>query len=140
MSDETDARNITLNYDGGSMVMSVGNAKSIFGDDFKGLDPAPEEKEASVSQHTRTRVIGGDSRTINSYTYTYKSWPTAATSNARGGTVILMDWEGSNGTFSARVSGRISDAANYFHENATKTLTFRTSRGTKYGPFAEESE
>ena len=140
MSDETDARNITLNYDGGSMVMSVGNAKSIFGDDFAGLDPEPEEKTASVSGHSRTRIIGGSSKTISAYTYTYKSWPTSNASNAAGGTVILMNWEGSEGDFTARVSGSIADAAQFFHDNATKTLVFRTERGTKYGPFAEASE
>ena len=140
MSDETDARNITLNDDGGSMVMSVGNAKSIFGDDFDGLDPEPEEKTASVKKHNRVRVIGGTSKSIEPYTYTYKSWPTSNASNAAGGTVILMDWTGSDGSFTARVSGRIADAAQFFHDNATKTLVFRTERGTKYGPFAEASE
>ena len=140
MSEESDARNITLNYDDGSMTMSVGNAKDIFGDDFDGLDPDPVEKTASVKKHDRVRVIGGDTQSIEPYTYTYKSWPTSNASNAAGGTVILMEWEGSDGAFTARVSGRISDAAQFFHDNATKTLVFRTERGTKYGPFAEASE
>ena len=135
MSEEMDARNITLNYTGGSIQMSVGNAKSIFGEDFKDLNPEPEEKTASVKTHSRTRVIGGDSRQIESYTYSYKSWPTSNASNGAGGTVILMDWTGSDGSFSARVSGTIADAAQYFSDNVTKTLAFRTERGTKYGPF-----
>ena len=116
--------------------MSVGNAKSIFGADFDQLDPGPAETTVSVKKHDRVRVIGGPAKPIEPYTYTYMQWPTSDASNAGAGTVILMTWEGSDGAFTARVSGRISSAASYFATYTKKTLAFRTQRGTKYGPFA----
>lgn len=140
MADHMDGKQITLNYTGGSLEMSVGNAKSIFGDDFEGLNPDPEDVTVSVKQHPRVRVIGGDSKQIEGYTYTYKQWPTSLCSGAASGTVIFMDWTGSDGQWTARVTGSMADAAQYFSTNATKTLVFRTQRGTEYGPFAKSEE
>lgn len=140
MADDMDARQITLNYTGGSIEMSVGNAKDIFGDDFKDLNPDPVDTTVSVKSHNRTRVIGGGSKSISSYSYTYKQWPTSLCSQAGSGTVILMSWEGSDGQFTARVSGSMAEAAQYFSDNVTKTLVFRTKRGTEYGPFTQDSE
>ena len=139
MSVESDARQITLNYTGGSVQMSIGNAKDIFGDDFTGLDPGSVEKSVSVKEHPRVRVIGGPSKTVSGYTYDYKQFPTSRASNAAAGTVILMAWEGSNGDFTGRVSGSMADAATFFQANVKKTLAFRTQRGTKYGPFPANS-
>lgn len=139
MSQDMDARQITLNYDGGSVEMSVGNAKDIFGADFSGLDPGSKEVTVSVKSHSRTRVIGQPSKTVEAYTYTYQQWPTSLASNAGAGTVILMSWEGSDGAFTGRVSGSMADAATFFAANVKKTLQFRTQRGTDYGPFAANS-
>ena len=116
--------------------MSIGNAKDIFGADFDQLDPGPVETTVSVKSHSRTRIIGQPSKTVAGYTYTYLQWPTSDASNAAAGTVILMTWEGSNGPFTARVSGRMASAASFFATYTKKTLTFRTQRGTEYGPFA----
>ena len=139
MSQDMDARQITLNYDGGSVEMSVGNAKDIFGADFSGLDPGSKEVTVSVKSHSRVRVIGQPSKTVAGYTYTYQQWPTSQASNAGAGTVILMTWEGSDGAFTGRVSGSMADAATFFAANVKKTLAFRTQRGTEYGPFAANS-
>ena len=136
MSSDMDARQITLNYTGGSMEMSIGNAKDIFGADFDQLDPGPVETTVSVKKHDRTRVIGGPTKSIEPYSYTYMQWPTSDASNAAAGTPILMTWEGSEGAFTARVSGRIASAASFFATYTKKTLAFRTQRGTEYGPFA----
>ena len=136
MSDDMDARQITLNYDGGSVEMAVGNAKDIFGPDFSGLDPGSKEVTVSVKSHSRTRVIGQPAKTVAGYSYTYQQWPTSTASNAAAGTVILMTWEGSDGPFTGRVSGSMADAATFFAANVKKTLAFRTQRGTEYGPFA----
>lgn len=137
MAQDMDARQITLNYEGGSLEMSIGNAKSIFGDDFDGLDPGPELTNVSVKSHSRTRVIGGGSTSVSAYTYDYLAWPTSQCSNASAGTVILMAWDGSDGEFTARVTGRLSSAASFFATNSKKTLVFRSERGTEYGPFAQ---
>ena len=134
--EDSDSKNITLNYDGGSITMARGNAKDIFGADFAALDGGSVETNVSVKSHTRTRVIGGASTPISGYTYTYQQWPTSLASNAAAGTVILMEWDGSGGAFTARVTGSMADAATYFNANVSKTLAFRTQRGTKYGPFS----
>ena len=134
--EDSDSKNITLNYGSGSITMSRGNAKDIFGEEFAGIDSGPTETNVSVKSHSRTRVIGGASTSISGYSYTYQQWPTSLASNAAAGTVILMEWEGSNGPFTARVTGSMADAATYFAANVSKTLAFRTQRGTKYGPFS----
>ena len=134
--EDSDPKNITLNYGSGSITMSRGNAKSIFGETFAPLDGGPVETSVSVKSHSRTRVIGGASTPISAYTYSYQQWPTSLASNAAAGTVILMEWDGSDGVFTARVTGPMADAATYFAANVTKTLAFRTQRGTKYGPFS----
>ena len=131
-----DARQITINYEIGSIEMSIGNAKDIFGDDFSLLDPGPKPTSVSVKSHTRTPVIGGPSKTISAYTYEYLQWPTSTASNAQAGEVIYMTWEGSGGPFTARVTGPLSEAAEFFKTYTSKTLQFRSQRGTKYGPFA----
>ena len=136
MAEDLDARQITLNYTGGSVEMAIGNAKDIFGDDFAGLDPGPELVQVAVKSHSRTRVIGGPSTSIGSYTYTYEQWPTSQASNAAAGDVILMTWSGSEGAFTGRVRGSMADAAGFFAANTKKVLAFRTERGTEYGPFA----
>lgn len=133
---DVDSKNITLNYEGGSITMSRGNAKDIFGEEFEGIEGSPVDTEVSVKSHSRTRVIGGSSTPISAYTYTYKQWPTSLANNAAAGTVILMEWEGSEGAFTARVAGSMADCATYLQANTSKVLAFRTQRGTKYGPFA----
>ena len=91
MATDMDAKEITLRYAGGSISMSRGNAKSIFGEDFKGLNPGPEEVTVSVIGHDRVKTIGGASKRIEPYTYTFLSWPRSQASNARAGTVIYME-------------------------------------------------
>lgn len=135
MADDMDARRITLNYQDGSLEMSIGNAKDIFGEDFSGLDPGPVPTDVSVKSHTRTRVIGGATTNISAYTYNYLQWPTSDASNASAGTVIEMTWDGSGGPFTGRVSGSMANCASFFAANTKKTLGFRTQRGTEYGPF-----
>lgn len=139
MADEADARNVTLNYEGGSIEMAVGNAKSIFGSDFAGLTPEPEEATVGVPKHTRVRVIGEDPVDVEAYSYTYTKWPTSQAGSAAAGRLILMSWTGSDGDFSARVTGSFADAGSYFNDNTTKTIQFRSERGTKYGPYAQDS-
>ena len=136
MAVDLDARDITLNYTGGSVTMAVGNAKDIFGDDFSGLDPGPVETSVTVKSHSRTRVIGSPATNVAGYNYIYAQWPTSTASNAAAGTVIYMTWTGSGGDFTGRVSGSMSALATFFTANTKKALSFRTQRGTKYGPFA----
>ena len=116
--------------------MSRGNAKDIFGEDFAGLSPQPVTKNVEVKAHTRTKTIGGATKSIDRYSYEFKSWPRSSSSNASAGTVILMEWDGSEGEFTGRVTGAIWKACDYLSTNVKKVLGFRTQRGTEYGPFA----
>ena len=136
MAGDLDAKEITLRYEGGSIKMTRGNAKSIFGEDFTGLNPGPKDVTVSVKGHPRVNTIGGSSTQVEPFTYTFKSWPRSVASNASAGTIIYMEWDGSGGDFTGRVTGSMSKAASYFAENTKKTLAFRTQRGSEYGPFA----
>mgnify|MGYP003146765914 FL=1 len=140
MSEDMKAKEITLKYEGGSVTMSRGNAEDIFGKDSDILCLKPESKTVSVKGHTRVPTIGGDSTSVSAYSYTFESWPRGTASNAAAGTVILMEWDGSDGDFTGRVSGPMWRAAKFFDANTTKILGFRTERGSTYGPFGTNCE
>ena len=100
------------------------------------LSPGPVTKTVEVKAHSRVKTIGGASKSIDRYSYEFKSWPRSSASNASAGTVILLEWEGSEGDFTGRVTGPMWRACDYLSQNVKKVLGFRTQRGTKYGPFA----
>ena len=135
MADDLDARDFTINFTGGSLTMPLGNAKSLFGENNGLLDPPGEEITADVASHPRVRVIGGGSSTVKAHTREYKQFPTSYANNAAAGKQIFMQWEGSDGSWSARVTGSMANFAAWLSAAAAKTVSFRTSRGTKYGPF-----
>jgi hypothetical protein len=139
MAADPDARDFTLNYEGGSLTMPLGNLKDIFGDDFEDLSPDPVDTKVTVSQQTRVRVIGGSSTTILPYTYTYKQWPTSESSNSAAGKVCIFKWKDSDGDWQGRVSGSMAALGSYLNSKSPKTINFRTERGTKYGPFKKGS-
>ena len=135
MASDPDARDFTLNYAGGSLTMPLGNLKSLFGANFNRLTATPTDTNVSVKAHSRKRVIGGPSTNISGYSYTYKQWPTSQANNAAAGRVAMMNWTGSNGDWVARVSGAFADLGVYLEANSNNTVSFRSERGTKYGPF-----
>ena len=138
MSLDIDATNITINYAGGSITMPIGNAKSLFGDDYQDIVGNPAEITTAVTSHQRTRVIGGPASTVSAHNRTYQQWPTSQANNAASGKEIMIQWEGSNGAWVARVTGAMADLGTYLRTAAPKVVTFRTSRGTKYGPFVKD--
>jgi hypothetical protein len=115
--------------------MVVGNAKSLFGDDAQFLRPTGQEKTVSVKSHTRTRVIGGPSTPVEATTYTYTQWPVGSGGNSAGGEAIMMSWEGSEGWWTARMSGSAWDLGTFLNSAALKAVSFKTENGTPYGPF-----
>ena len=135
MSVDYDARQVTLNYTGGSLSMALGNAKNLFGDDFDQITGAGVETTVSVAGHQRIRVIGGPSTTVSAHTYTYTQWPTSEAGGARGGEPVMLDWEGSDGEWTGRVSGSMAALGTFLNTNTGKVVVFRTQSGTKYGPF-----
>ena len=54
---------------------------------------------------------------------------------AQGGTIILMRWENSEGDWQCRVTGSMAALSTFLSETAPKPVSFRTERGSKYGPF-----
>ena len=139
MATDFDAQSVTINYPGGSIEMVIGNAKSLFGDDAAFLSPVGEEKTVSVKSHTRTRVIGGPSTPVEATTYTYTQWPVGSSSNSKGGEAILMRWDGSEGWWTARMTGSAWELGTFLNSSAPTSVEFKTENGTPYGPFINQS-
>lgn len=135
MASDTDAQLITINYDGGSLTMPIGNAKDLFGENNELLQPEGVDITAAVKSHSRTRVIGQPSTNVAAYSRNYKQWPTSQANNAAAGRPVLMSWEGSEGTWTARATGTMSKLGTFLNTATAKPVQFRTARGTKYGPF-----
>jgi hypothetical protein len=135
MTTDPKARELTLNYPGGSLTMTRGALQDLFGEDATVLTPVPDTKEVGVRTHPRVRVIGEPSTTVQSFTYELTQWPTSQASNAAAGEFVLLSWDGSDGTWGGRVSGAMSALGIFLVANSTKPVVFRTERGTKYGPF-----
>jgi hypothetical protein len=135
MADDPKAKNLTVNYAGGSLTMAIGTLESLFGEDAEILAPVPETETVTVKSHSRTRVIGQASSSVTGYSYENIQWPTSQANNAAAGEACLFSWEGSSGTWTGRVTGALSALGVFLVANATKTVVFRSERGTKYGPF-----
>ena len=115
--------------------MTRGLAEAIFGDTNPALGPEPIDLTVAVKEHTRTRVIGGPTTTVNAYQYTYKKFPTSSNDPAAGGRVVFVDI-GDGEKWTARVGGSFADAAEFFKRNTQiNEVFFQSYSGTKYGPF-----
>lgn len=136
---DPDSGQLTINYKDGSLTMSIGNLKSLFGDNYELLTSIPTDVSTSVSSHQRTRVIGGSTSTVTAHSREYKSWPTSQANGAAAGKKVLISWDGSQGQWTGRVTGAMADFADFLAANTAQTVVFRTSRGTKYGPFSADS-
>lgn len=135
MTNDPKARDVTLNYAGGSLTMSRGALESLFGEDATVLTPVPDTKQVTVKSHSRIRVIGEPPSTVTGYSYELTQWPTSQANNAAAGEVVLMSWDGSEGDWTGRVTGSMSALGIWLVDTSTKPVVFRTERGTKYGPF-----
>lgn len=138
MAVDNDARDITLNYEGGSLTMALGNAKSLFGAEFDQISGAGEEISVTVPNHTRVRVIGQPAINVAGYTYSMTQYPTSEAGLAKGGKVILLTWTNSDGTWTGRVTGPMYRLGTFLDDNTAHPVVFRTQAGTKYGPFNKE--
>ena len=139
MTDDPKARNLTLNYAGGSLTMTVGALESLFGEDSEILTPVPDTKQVTVKSHSRVRIIGQPATSVTGYSYEQTQWSTSQANNAASGKVVILDWEGSEGEWEGRVTGPFSGLGIWLVANSTKTVKFRSERGTKYGPFKKAS-
>jgi len=139
MALDPDAQLVTINYSGGYIELPVGNAKDLFGEDPELLRPEGEEKSVSVKSHSRVRVIGGASTPVAAYQYTYTQWPTQRGSQNAGGEAIEMTWEGSEGSWTARMGGSAWELGTFLNTKSPKAVSFKTHNGTGYGPFIKSS-
>jgi hypothetical protein len=135
MALDPDAQSVTINYPGGSLRMALGNAKSLFGENNPNLSPDGIQKTVSVKSHTRTRVIGEASTPVEATTYTYTQWPVGEGGNAAGGEAILLRWDGSEGWWTARMSGSAWELGSFLNTSVPNAVEFKTENGTHYGPF-----
>ncbi len=139
MADDPKAKQFTLNYAGGSITSTVGVFESLFGEDSEILNPVPSTETVTVKSHTRTRVIGGPASTVTGYSYENIQWPTSQAGNSAAGKLIFIDWEGSEGAWSAMVAGSFAGLGVFLSANSPKVVKFRSERGTKYGPYKKAS-
>ena len=135
MANDPKARDVTLNYAGGSLTMSRGALEDLFGADATVLTPVPDTKQVTVKSHSRVRVIGEPASNITGFSYELTQWPTSQANNAAAGEVVLLSWDGSDGDWTGRVTGSMSALGIWLVDTSTKAVVFRTERGTKYGPF-----
>ena len=135
MAGDPKAKQFTLNYAGGSLTTTVGALESLFGPDSTILNPVPETETVTVKSHSRIRVIGQPAVQVAGYSYENIQWPTSQAGNAAAGRLILMNWDGSEGDWTAMVSGSFAGLGVFLAANSPKTVNFRSERGTKYGPY-----
>ena len=135
MARDPDARKVPINYEGGTVVMTYGMAKSLFSSSSEYIKPIAVDKTVGVKKHDRVRVIGQPSISIDPYDYTYKLWPNLPGGNSAGGEAILMTWDGTESWWTARLHGSASDLGTFLDKESPRGVMFRTSRGTTYGPF-----
>ena len=135
MAVDLDAREVTINYSGGSLTMTVGNAKHLFGEGSEFIGAGGIPKTVGVKTHPRTRVIGGASKQIESYSYPYSQWPATPHGLAAGGTPVMMTWERSQGSWLARGTGPLYALANFLEQESPVHVWFRAQGGKNYGPF-----
>ena len=139
MAGDFNARRMTINYEGGSIEMAVGNVKSLFADNTISDFTGGKETSVTIKGHTRTRVIGGPSTTVASNTYVYTQFPSSGNSQAAGGEEVMMSWEGSEGWWTARVNGPLWKLGEYLNATVPYDAFFKAKGGRTYGPFGKNA-
>jgi len=135
MATDPKARRISLGFDGGSLTASRGLLEALFGVD---LVQQNEVATITVSRktHSRFRVIGGNSTSVQATSYTRKRYGQAGSDAASGGEANPPLYEGE--WWTARLSGS-HQKFNAWLKGSTwasgKTAYWRSEKGTKYGPF-----
>ena len=133
------ARQITVNYDGGSLTMSQGNYIDLFGEDNTTIGAAGEPVTQGVKAHTRVRVIGGGTTNVQAHNREFIQWPSNSRDGAAGGQAVVMEWIGSQGPWQCRVTGPLWKLGTFLQSSSPKTVWFHAKGGKGYGPFKKLS-
>lgn len=135
MAVDSEARKLTIGFNGGSLTATKGLLSALFGPDL--VQQASDETIAvAVRSHQRFRVIGGDSTSVASSNYSRKRYPQGGKSASAGGEPIRLfvdgDW------WTARLSGS-HQSFNAFLRSSSwgsgENAIWKSERGTSYGPF-----
>lgn len=119
--------------------MTQANMINLFGEDTNAFGADGDPVSISVKEHQRTRVIGDPPRTIARYTKDLIQWPTNNRDLAAGGEEVVMEWVGSEGPWSCRVSGPLWKLGTFLQSNSPKSVWFHAKGGKGYGPFQKVS-
>jgi hypothetical protein len=132
MAVDPKTRNFSLTWDGGYLTTSVGVLTALYGADFAQKVGAGKAKSITVKGHTRTRVIGGPSKTIAAYGYNVIDYPRRVNGGAMGGQPIRIEVDGD--WWTARLGGSVQDFKEFL-AGAGKPATafqFMTEKGGLY--------
>lgn len=130
------AKNLTLNFPGGSLTATRGLLETMFGSNFSGLATEPVVSTVSVTGHTRRRVVGGPVTNVAANTYTRKKYPSSNSSGAAGGEQIAINLGGD--IWTARLSGSHQNFCDFLLGNdgpLTEVVFWTSEKGKPYGPF-----
>ena len=130
------AREMTLNYDGGSITSSYGNFVQLWG--AGELPSATNGKDIDRASYTakRQNKIGGAIKEVKVPQKTYKKYPSLRSSQAAGGEVITFDTR--DGIFTARMTGDIQSLIKEIAKNLSQqymSFTLYSQHGARYGEF-----
>jgi hypothetical protein len=132
MAVDPKSRNFSLTWDGGYLTTSVGVLEALYGADFGTKVGAGKAKSITVKSHTRTRVIGGASKTVASYGYNVIDYPRRVNGGAAGGQPIRVEIDGD--WWVARLGGSVQDFKAFLAGagKPTKAFQFMTEKGGLY--------
>lgn len=126
------ARKFTLSWEGGYMTTTVGLLEALYGNDFMDKVGAGKAATITVKGHSRTRVIGGPSKTVAQYQYAVIKYPRLVNGGASGGQEMLIEYGGD--WWTARLGGSVQDFKAWLAGpgKPTKTFQFKTQLGGVY--------
>lgn len=139
MSGDINAKRVLINYQGGSFEMALGNLKGLLGEELTSDATKGVETTTSVKGHNRTRVIGGTTKAISAYSYTWLKFPGSANGQSAGGEEVAVWWDGSDGKWISRVAGPLWRFSDYLSKTSTKNVWFKNAGGKTFGPYKKGS-
>ena len=133
------AKEISINYAGGSITSTRGTLEAIFKQDALPSACEPVKKNPSRKAHTRVRVIGSPPTQVKATEYELRIYPKTNSSFASGGIPIMLSADG--GWWTARLTGNVEDFVAWICTNLEDLQTvffFQSPSGAKYGPYSPQ--